>query len=310
MKRAEKNGGIGGVRVIGEHSERRGWATAAGEPGDKSEPFPAEAFAALRARPEFRGVVEDLARANLSAYAAASPAERWLTSDLGRAALTGAAMVLDAILGGFTTAQMIHSARANRTCSDGRVRHYLRAAAAHGFLEVDTDGTHRASARLYAVMARDARTILTAVSRLDPELAGVADLAGDLAFRRRMAMHIGLNTRARPDLFAGPDMPVLLFLARDGGTRMMEQLITSQPPDRERLLERARTSQRALSRGAFVSRTHAARLLADGEAQGLLRAEGPEVVATPALSEDVERHYALVLEMARVSARAALDIPG
>lgn len=273
-------------------------------------PFSPAAFAALRAHPDFRATVEALARANLAAYAAATPAERWLTSDLGRSALTGAAMILDVLLGGFTTAQIIQSARANRTCSDGRVRLYLRTAVAHGFLEIDADGTHRATPRLYDSTAKGAQAMLTAVARLDPTLAEAGERAGDLGFRRRLARQVGLNTIARPDLFAGPDMPVLLFLARDGGTRMMEQIIGAQRPGRQALAETARISQRALARGAFVSRTHAARLLADGEAQGLLRVRGTEVTVTPELSEDLERHYALVIEMARVSARGALSGPG
>lgn len=273
-------------------------------------PFSPDAFAALRRHPDFRATVEALARANLAAYAAASPAERWLTSDLGRSALTGAAMILDVLLGGFSTTQIIQSARANRTCSDGRVRLYLRTAVAHGFLDVDPEGTHRATARLYDSTAKGAQAMLTAVARLDPSLAEAEELAGDLRFRRRLARQVGLNTIARPDLFAGPDMPVLLFLARDGGTRMMEQIIVAQKPGRQALAETARISQRALASGAFVSRTHAARLLADGEAQGLLRVRGAQVTVTPELSEDLERHYALVIEMARVSTRAALSGPG
>ncbi len=280
------------------------------DPVTDAAPFSPDAFAALRRHPDFRATVEALARANLAAYAAASPAERWLTSDLGRSALTGAAMILDVLLGGFSTTQIIQSARANRTCSDGRVRLYLRTAVAHGFLDVDPEGTHRATARLYDSTAKGAQAMLTAVARLDPSLAEAEELAGDLRFRRRLARQVGLNTIARPDLFAGPDMPVLLFLARDGGTRMMEQIIVAQKPGRQALAETARISQRALASGAFVSRTHAARLLADGEAQGLLRVRGAQVTVTPELSEDLERHYALVIEMARVSTRAALSGPG
>ena len=273
------------------------------------EPFSSAAFAALRSHPQFRATVETLARTNLAAYAAATPAERWLTGDLGRSALTGAAIVLDAMLGGFSATQIIQSARTNRTCSDGRVRLYLRTAIAQDFLEVDASGTHRGTTRLYAATAKGAHAMMTAVARLDASLAGVEHRAADLGFRRRLAVQIGLNTIARPDLFAGPDMPVLLFLARDGGSRMMEQIIAAQRPGRQALAETARITQRGLARGAFVSRTHAARLLADGEARGLLRVRGAEVTVTPELSEDLERHYALVFEMARVSARAALHGP-
>ncbi|WP_296597097.1 hypothetical protein [Phenylobacterium sp.] len=270
------------------------------------EPFRPEAFAAIRAHPAFREVVTQLARDHLAEYGAASPAERWLTSDLGRAALTGAAFALEAIMGGFTTAQLVQAALANRTCSEGRARLYLRRARANGFLDVDARGVHRASERMDGVLRRGLETMLRATARCDPRLEPALQRLADRSFRRGVALHLGLNTAARPDLFNGPDKPVVLFLGRDGGARLLEQLIVAQPAGGDRLLESAPLSQRALAQGAFVSRTHVARLLADGEAQGLLRTDGRRLVAAPALAEDVERHYALVLEMARVSAHAAL----
>lgn len=269
-------------------------------------PFSEGAFAALRAHPAFRDTVEDLARGNLASYGALKLAERWLYSDLGRAALTGAALVLDAALGGFTTAQLVAAARTNRTCSEGRVRHYLRRAIANGFLDVDAAGAHRPTGRMHAVMGRGAATLLAAAARLDPAVAPAAAAAGDIAFRRRLSLQVGLNTMSRPDLFAGPEKPVVLFLGRDGGARMLERLIAAQAPGRRRLLESAPVSQRGLAASAFVSRMHVARLLADGAARGLLAPCARGVAVAPELSEDVERHYALVLEMARVSARAAL----
>ncbi|MEW5687862.1 MAG: hypothetical protein AB1942_23350 [Pseudomonadota bacterium] len=279
----------------------RGFVESAGA----AAPFTPEAFAAVRAHPLFREVVETLAAENLDSYGRWTPAERWLFSDLGRAAMTGAAVVLDALQGCFSLAQLIQAARTNRTCSEGRVRHYVWRATANGFLEATPDGGYRPSDAMHAIVKVTAATMVRAVGRLDPPLA-TAPLH-DLAFRRRLSLNIGLNTAARPDLFAGEDKPVLLFLARDGGTRMLEQLIIAQPAQRTRLFEAAVTSRRALAQRAFVSRIHVARLLADGADKGLLVPDGRRVAATPQLSEDVERHYALVLEMARVSVRAALD---
>lgn len=274
-----------------------------------AEPFSAERFAAIRAHPAFREAVETLARGNLANYGGWSVAERWLTSDLGRASLTGAVMALDGLQGGFTSGQLVHAALANRTCSEGRVRHYLRRAEANGFLETDPDQTHRPSVRMHAVLGRGTRTILAAAARLDPDVEAATAAAEDLAFRRRFAMWLGLNTVARPDLFAGPERPVTLFLARDGGARMLELLIARQRPARPRLLEGLEISQSQLARVAFVSRTHVSRLLDAGEAQGLTRRTGRRIEIDPALCDDVERHYALVLEMARVSALAALADP-
>lgn len=273
------------------------------------ETFSDEAFAAIRAHPDFRAAVEGLARENLANYAGWSISERWLLSDLGRASLSGAAMMLDALFDGFTPAHLIQSALANRTCSEGRARHYLRRALANGFLTRDDTGTLRLSPRMHDVMGRGIAAMMHAVARLDPGLAHLRDMTRDTQFTRRLATQMGLNTVARRDLFVGPDKPVLLFLGRDGGSRMMEQLIAAQPAGRSRLLERAPVSQRALAQGAFVSRTHVARLLADGEARGLFQAQACGMVVAPDLSEDVERHYALVLEMGRVSAHAALTGP-
>lgn len=269
-------------------------------------PFSDEAFAAIRKHPAFREAVGDLASGNLANYCASPVAERWLTSDLGRAALTGAAMVLDAILGGFSAARLVQAALANRTCSEGRARHYLRRATANGFLDLKSDGTYGVSSRLHGVLWRGGETLLRAAARLDPNLQAAPGAFSDRGFRRRFLLQVGLNTAARPDLFNGPDKPIVLFLGRDGGTRVLEQMLVAQPAGRDRLLETAPVSQRALAKGALVSRTHVARLLAEGEALGLLRAEGRRVAVSPELSEDVERHYALIFEMARASAHAAL----
>lgn len=55
---------------------------------------------------------------------------------------------------------------------------------------------------------------------------------------------------------------------------------------------------------------HVARLLADGEALGLVRAVTPSLQPDPVLSADIPRHYALIFEMARVSATASLADAG
>jgi hypothetical protein len=272
-----------------------------------SDPFSAAALAAVRRLPTFRAAAEQLARDNLANYAALSLAERWLISDLGRAALTGALLVLDAIYGGVSTAQLVQSALANRTCSEGRVRLYLRRAIANGFVAVDRDGIHRIAPPMEAVIARSLRASVSAVAQLDPALRPALAVVGTPQFRRRFAAQMGLCSAALAERFKEPDKPIGLFLGRDGGTRLLEQIIAAQRPGRDRLLESAPLSQRALAQHAFVSRTHVARLLAEGERLGLLRAEARRLVVSAVLSEDVERHYALMLQISRVSARAALE---
>ncbi len=274
--------------------------------GTGQAPFSTEAFAAIRFHPEFRAAVLALAAGNLTNYRDLTPTQRWLTSDLGRAALTGAAMVLDAMLGGFPPSLLIQSALTNRTCSEGRARHYVRTATAHGYLETMADGRLRVSARMLDVMRRGAAILLRTVATLDPSLTPTVGRLEDPDFQRRFAMQVGLNIAARPDLFNGPDMPIVLFLGRDGGMRVLEQLLTAPGDSGGDLLAGVQISQSALAKGAFVSRSHVGRLLADGESLGLIRAVAPRFEAAPQLSDDIARHYALIFEMARVSAHAAL----
>ncbi len=270
------------------------------------EPFSPEAFAAIRSHPEFRAAVVGLAAGNLANYRDLTPNQRWLTSDLGRAALTGAAMVLDALFGGFPPALLIQSALTNRTCSEGRARHYLRCAADNGYLDTLTDGRLRVSARMLDVMRRSATILLRTVAGLDVGLTPAVARLEDPAFQRRFAMQVGLNIAARPDLFNGPDMPIVLFMGRDGGMRILEQLLTAPCDAGGDLLAGVRISQSALARGAFVSRSQVGRLLADGKDLGLIRNVARGLEAASLLSDDIARHYALIFEMARVSARAAL----
>lgn len=271
------------------------------------DPFSAGVFQAIRGSPAFPDAVRALATGNLANYGDASPSERWLTSDLGRAALTGAATMLDAALGGFGRAQLVQVVVANRTCSEGRARQYLANAVAGGFLEISPDGVHRIAPSMRRVITRAAKTLMAAAARLDPGVAPAVGALTDPDFHRRLSLEAALASRSRPDLFNGPDKPVMLFLARDGGTRMLEQMIAAQPAPARRVLETSALSQRALAQGAFVSRTHVGRLLAEGEALGLLRHGDDGLIRlAPELSEDIERHYALIFGIARAAARAAL----
>jgi hypothetical protein len=280
---------------------------------DRDAPFAPAAFERLRTHPDFRSVAEGHARANLDFYGALPLLGRWLISDLGRSALTGAALVLDSLPGGLTAAGLIHAASVNRSCSRGRVLGYLQCCEMNGLIVPLTGAPRSPTARLMLTplfldqMIRTAALNLASVARLTPEIAPAIPRLEEPDFRRGLFARLGILTASRPDLFAGPSRPVDLFLQRDGGVRLLDWLIIAQRPGRARMLETCAFSRTALGRAGFVSRTHVTRLLADGEAGGLLQVGARHIEFAPALSDDVERHHALVFEALRAAAESALD---
>lgn len=277
-------------------------------------PFAPAAFAAWRNHPQFFAVAEDHARANLDTFASLSLLGRWLVSDLGRSALTGAALVLDGFPGGLTAGALVHAAITNRSCSRGRALAYLRRCELNDLIvPVDTGGPRTPETPLVlrpqflAMVVPFTHTHMRSAARLAPEMQPALEQLHDEAFRRRLMAWTGIMTASRPDLFAGPDMPIDLFLDRDGGSRILDSFLVSQPAGRRRMLERAPLSRSALARASFVSRTHVMRLLEDGERLGLLKVRDREISFSPELSDDVERHYALIFETARTVALAALN---
>lgn len=127
----------------------------------------------------------------------------------------------------------------------------------------------------------------------------------DEAFYQRVSRGIGTIVVQRPDLFP-IERPVWLFHGRDGGGRMLEDLIGRQRPDRQRLLDDCEVTHSALARASLCSRAHVIQLLIDGEAQGLLRRDGRRLVVVPELSDDAERYYAASFAAAASAALSAL----
>lgn len=269
-----------------------------------------QAFLRLRAHPGFRAVVEDYCRQSLDHYAGMPLVDRWLVSDLGRQSLSRAMVILDAVFGEVSTRSLVEGALANRTCSRGRVLAFLKRAELNGMIAApaarsEMDRVYRLEARFIAAMAPFTEMTVRAVARLAPEALPAAEAIGDPRYNRLFMASLGRLSVSRRDLFAGPEMPVVLFLYRDGGERVLERLIVSQSADRARLLESAQVSRSSLARSAFTSRQHVRRLLEAGEADGHLVVTPRSVTFSTALSDDVERHFALVFEIARtVAARS------
>jgi hypothetical protein len=111
---------------------------------------------------------------------------------------------------------------------------------------------------------------------------------------------------SRPQLTANQGGPYReIFVAREGGTRIVQHLLLRQAKVRSRFLEAAPLSRSALSRNHAVSRTHVNRLLSEAEAAGALTFDGPNrLVFSPAFSDEVEAYIAGMLQVSRVVIRS------
>ncbi|MFC3067890.1 winged helix-turn-helix domain-containing protein [Phenylobacterium soli] len=273
-----------------------------------------EDVAALCAHPDFRDAVEALALANGRKLAALPLIGRWMTRDLGRTALSGAAIVLDGFSQGegMTFGLLVDSALHNQVCSRARVRLYVERAIANGLMATDAPGeplSHRTRIQLLPgfrdVMRAGMRATLTSVAMLAPEVEPALGRLDELRFFGRVSTAVGFQMEMQRELFP-TDRPVHLFQSRDGGTRMLEHLICLQAPDRDQLLQSCDISRSGLARASFSSRVHVCRLVSELEQEGLVQLDGRRLTASRALSEDVERHYAAMFALARAAVLSAL----
>ena len=164
----------------------------------------------------------------------------------------------------------------------------------------------RLTDRFVWIMSQHIDIGVPAAAALAPEIAPALARLQDTAVRQRMIAWTGMLVLTRPELFPVEGRPIHLFQARDGGSRMLEELILRQPADGVHLLGDCDVSGLSLSRASFCSRRHVARLFADGAARGLMWREGGRLKVSPALSEDVELYYAKVYAICRANALAAL----
>jgi len=279
--------------------------------GDIAALLSDDAVEALRARPDFHAVTEQLVADSLANYRTLDAAGRWMLADIGRSSLYLAAVILDAQPAGVSAATLTAAAQGNQASSRGRVAQFIRFAQDAGEIVVPPGSepwTRRRltlrpafAARLQRRSIADAR----AVSRLAPEIAPLIDsLEEDATYRRFLTWMGVLATHER---VVGPPTPVTMFLHRRSGMRMLYHFALGQAPGRGRLLEEAAISRNQLSQLYEVSRAHINRLLADAEAEGLLSCPTPtRVVFSPALSDDFERTLAFVIQISRAAFVATL----
>ena len=271
-----------------------------------------ECLAALRAHPQFLRAGDAVAEANVASLSQMDDEARWLTADLGRASLCGALLMLDAFPAGATAQALFASATMNNVCSRGRVVSFLHYAQSKGRIAIAAGSAPWTQRRLevseafQAPFRRMAQDRMRGMSRVAPELAEAADRFDDPELYRRFLAALAMMISARPDLFAGPQGAMSLFMERHGGMDILRDLTRSQPAERRRLLEAAPLSRSGLARRANVSRTQVMRLLADAEAARLLTATRDRVVFSQALSDEAEQHLAFTLQTARLAAATAL----
>jgi hypothetical protein len=264
------------------------------------------AVAALRAHPGFRGACEREAQAAKNLYFALSPALRWFARDMGRFHICAAAWFLD--MAGLLTIQTL-TAGVGHASSPGRVAAFLRRAEAAGVASIDADDGPRRQRRLrlddalYAIARDRACSGFVSALALAPDAAEISVVLADEALFVQFALAALAHSIGRPEFSFDRGDAIDRFAHAEAGFLMLYDLQLRQPPDRARLLEAAPLSRWALSRDYGVSRAHINRLLADSSH---VQASEDRIVFHPALSDDLERHFAASAVAAFAGARAVL----
>lgn len=274
---------------------------------------PAE-LARVRAHPNFRAAAESMAAKALEHTAAQDEVSRELTKDIGRTSLYFATLILEAALGKVSAYDLMASAAANQTCSRGRVLAFIELARSAGRLRVGEGPGHWTKRPL--VLTPAFREF--GETRLWCEIEGSALVAPEAAEALLYRTH---PRAAASALVMGGHVVTLqserlresgermhMFLSRDAGMRVLHEWLCSQKPGRVHLLEAAPLNRSELSRRHRISRAHLNQLLADARSEGLLSTPSPDsVVFSPVLSDAVEQHFAVLIQLCRLNARAVLD---
>ena len=281
---------------------------------DEADLLSDAAVARLRTHPRFREAAEAQAAAVLAEYDAQDSHDRWLLKDLGRAALWLGAMILDTMPRGLTVSGLAAVAAERQVCSRGRVLAFTHYALDSGRLALTPGAEPWVRRRLVLTPAfikpSRRRLILqfTTTALLAPEVAAALPRLASDSVVQQASVAIGLLLSARPELNRNPGGPLRqIFIARDGGMRMLQHLLLRQAKTRARLLQAAPISRAALARRYGVSRTHVNRLLADAEAAGALRLEGRDrVVFSQGFSDELEAYLAGGFQVCRLVAQGMM----
>ena len=229
----------------------------------------------------------------------------WTTRDIGRFGLTTAVAILDGQPGGVTAAALFQVAQSSDASSRGRVITFIERLQKDGRLTIPPGSDHWTRRRLIIdpklvdPVTDNARSWIRAAALLFPEMQTCLAHLDDRVWLLQYVTVGGVLARQSKDRFGSPDQPMSLFIGRDGGMAVLCDLFSSQAPVRSRLLEAAPLSRKSLAMRTGVSRTQIQRLLADAAGQGLISGSRDVIHFTEKMSEDAERHFALMFNLTR-----------
>ena len=275
--------------------------------------FSEDALRAIVRDPRFRDVAEALAAEASTNFQGLDAASRWLLKDLGRTAIYVGAFALYAFLGTLTQSGLIAALTASGVASRSRVISFVDRAIATGRLGMSPGPlpwTQRplTPRPVFVEVLRDLLAGgLRAIGPIDPT---VALAARSLSNDRTVAaayVTLGRTSGAMRSLGAPPLPRIEFFMQRDGGLKVLQELLLDQDPGRARLLEDTRLSKTDIARRSGVSRIHLNTLLEDAEAAGLLTRVGrSRIVFDRALSDSYELWVAIQIQGARLIAETIL----
>ena len=286
------------------------WGYLAGEKQFVDDAFDPRTFERIASTPGFPEVMRRYARIRLDAFAATPAPIKWLTRDLARTGLLYAALIRDGMMGGATVAGLCESAKADHTCSRGRVLAWVEGARELRLITVPAGSGVWTQRRLFL----DPGLRAGAVRRLRLECDGYAPLAPELKWLAGLGDE-GLSayfqalaelSATRPDIVRGADMPISRLLHTDGGAELLYHLLALQKPNQTRLLEATTLNMTACAQDAGISRIQIHRLLRIAEEAGLLRLEGRKtVVFTPTLLHNLAWVLIVYMQVLKIAERVA-----
>jgi DNA-binding MarR family transcriptional regulator len=284
---------------------------------------PAEAIASLRANPDFPRALR-MSAAGLASLYRGSRLVNMLMDDKARLLFGYFALVLHFSAepadpgSGLTQSRMKELCREFGICSAGRVEVMLSLMRYAGYLASAPDPRDRRFSRLVAtpklveLLRQRWRVHFAAMAPMLPEAEAALAAIGDDDFVAAMLKAMMARFRAGNrsiDVLSARSTPALeLFGHRSGGMMVLASLLGQAEGDDVTI------SVSGLARSFGVSRTHVLKLLADAEAEGLVRvtrrgSERSIRILLP-LVEATQNLFAAVYVLLADSAREALAVIG
>lgn len=278
-----------------------------------SDPLSEAAVAATCAHIRFHDAVHSFVADALAEYEQQDTADRWLTRDQGRTSLYMGAALLDRTMV-LSVASLAAAAAHSGACSRGRVLAFVEYARASGRIVVPPGSEPWVQRRLTLtslfsrLLLRRVRGGLLSAAMVAPEVEEALPYLTSDAGSDAVLTAASFLLVQRPQLQLDPGGPFRkIFIAREGGIRLMEAFLLRQTPNRDVLLESCNFNRSELSRRFGVSRSHINGILSDAEAAGVLRLSAPDRVEfDEAFSREVAAFYGGLLQVFRACAQTVL----